>query len=87
MRGSYIARTSNPGRTRFSAGGVGRNIAHNLATLGVETSLIAAIGMDDAGDMVMAETANAGVDVTMLLRVEETADQAPMWRCLTRQES
>ena len=38
---------SNPGRVRLSAGGVGRNIAHNLANLGVRTELLTAFG-DDA---------------------------------------
>ena len=41
---SLIPRDSNPGRVRLSPGGVGRNIAHNLALMGVETSLITALG-------------------------------------------
>jgi pseudouridine kinase len=30
-----VAATSNPGRVHISAGGVGRNIAHNLALLDI----------------------------------------------------
>ena len=37
---------SNPGRVRLSAGGVGRNIAHNLVNLGVHTELLTAFGDD-----------------------------------------
>ena len=41
-----IARDSNPGRLSVSLGGVGRNVAHNLALLGVKTELITALGGD-----------------------------------------
>lgn len=37
---------SNPGRVRLSAGGVGRNVAHNLVNLGVHTELFTAFGDD-----------------------------------------
>ena len=35
---------SNPGKVRTSAGGVGRNIAENLARLGSDTRLMTAVG-------------------------------------------
>lgn len=54
-------RTSNPGRAGTTAGGVGRNIAENLARLGTPTHLIAAVGRDPAGERLLAETAAAGV--------------------------
>ncbi|WP_406438266.1 PfkB family carbohydrate kinase [Streptomyces sp. NBC_01613] len=54
-------RTSNPGRAGTTAGGVGRNIAENLARLGTPTHLIAAVGRDAAGERLLAETAAAGV--------------------------
>lgn len=41
-----IPRDSNPGEIRFSPGGVGRNIAHNLRLLGVETEMLTALGGD-----------------------------------------
>ncbi|WP_265443250.1 carbohydrate kinase family protein [Flexivirga meconopsidis] len=56
--------TSNPGHTHVSAGGVGRNIAANLGRLGVPTRLVAAIGDNEFGVRVRAETASAGVDLT-----------------------
>ena len=37
---------SNPGVIKMSYGGVGRNIAHNLALLGVDVELVTAAGDD-----------------------------------------
>lgn len=68
IAGNHIAATSNIGETRFSAGGVGRNIAHNIASLGISVSLVSAVGDDAAGEMVLAETARAGVDVAGVKR-------------------
>jgi len=56
-----IAHTSNPGRTSTTPGGVARNIAENLARLGVPTQLIAAIGRDPYGERLLADTRAAGV--------------------------
>ena len=55
--------TSNPGTTSSTVGGVGRNIAENLARLGSPTVLVAAVGDDLAGRTVLARTEAAGVDV------------------------
>jgi pseudouridine kinase len=60
--------TSNPGSVLRSAGGVGRNVAENLARLGSDVSLVAAVGTDPAGDEVLAATESAGVDVSRLAR-------------------
>lgn len=65
-----VARTSNPGSVLRSAGGVGRNVAENLARLGTEVCLVAAVGADAAGEEVLAATAGAGVDVSRVARVE-----------------
>jgi pseudouridine kinase len=62
-----IAGTSNPGTVVISAGGVGRNIAHNLALLGVDVALIAAIGDDAHGGLLRRDTMAAGVDLTLTL--------------------
>lgn len=61
-----IAGTSNPGSVVTAVGGVGRNIADNLARLGVDVALIAAIGDDANGRFIATETAKAGVDVSCL---------------------
>lgn len=54
--------TSNPGTASATVGGVGRNIAENLARLGRPTVLVAAVGDDPAGDTVLQRTSAAGVD-------------------------
>jgi len=56
-------RTSNPGRSDTTSGGVGRNIAENLARLGTPTYLIAAVGRDAAGERLLGDTQAAGVRV------------------------
>ena len=60
--------TSNPGTTTSSPGGVGRNVAENLARLGTPVTLIAHVGDDPAGDQLVHETAAAGVDISALVR-------------------
>jgi pseudouridine kinase len=66
-----VARTSNPGTVLRSAGGVGRNVAENIARLGTEVCLVAAVGTDPAGDEVLAATRAAGVDVSRVVRVPQ----------------
>ncbi|GAK57393.1 PfkB domain protein [Candidatus Vecturithrix granuli] len=61
--GQLTAATSNSGKVHTSAGGVGRNIAHNLALLGVPVYLLAAVGNDSFGAQILAETREAGVQV------------------------
>ena len=55
--------TSNPGFTITRAGGVGRNIAENLARLGVATEFVSAFGADMNGNWLRSETEAAGVSV------------------------
>lgn len=66
---SFTPGTSNPGRTYSSAGGVGRNIAANLARLGVPTTLVTAFGNDTFGARLYDETAVASVDLTHAVQV------------------
>jgi len=65
---TVVPATSNPGTATMSAGGVGRNIAENLARLGTRTHLVASIGADAPGDQVLAATAAAGVGVEQVRR-------------------
>ncbi|MDF1604397.1 carbohydrate kinase [Nocardioides sp. YIM 152315] len=67
-RRAVVSGTSNPGTATMSAGGVGRNIAENLARLGTRTHLVAAIGSDGPGDQVLAATSAAGVHVEHVRR-------------------
>lgn len=67
---------SNPGRVRFSLGGVGHNIARNLGLLGTETVFLTALGKDDSGDRILAECAARGVDCSRALRLVDCATPA-----------
>lgn len=71
--GRLSLRDSNPGRITLSAGGVGRNIACNLARLGVETRLIAALGTDAFADIARADCARAGVNTDLCISVDGAA--------------
>ena len=66
---SLVAATSNPGRVSRSPGGVGRNIAHNLALLGVPVYLLSAVGDDAFGREIIDLTRQAGVQVEYLRTV------------------
>jgi pseudouridine kinase len=68
IAGNTIAATSNPGAALISAGGVGRNIAHNLARLDIPVRLISRVGDDVEGERLLGETARAGVDVSGVVR-------------------
>lgn len=58
--------TSNPGQVTISPGGVGRNVAENLARLDVDVALVSMVGDDANGQLVRAATAKCGVDVSMI---------------------
>ena len=63
--------TSNPSTVRFSLGGVARNIAENLARLGVHATLLSAVGTDHFGHRILEETRSGGVDMRYTLISEE----------------
>ncbi|ADV68492.1 PfkB family carbohydrate kinase [Deinococcus maricopensis] len=63
--------TSNPGTTTAAPGGVARNIAENLARLGVPTGLLSAIGHDDTGARLLDATRASGVDVSPIVRTDD----------------
>jgi pseudouridine kinase len=56
--------TSNPAYVRMSFGGVARNVAENLARLGMEVTLITAVGNDGAGHRLLDQASRAGIDVS-----------------------
>ena len=61
---------SNPGTVKISAGGVARNIAENLARLGVDSRLISAVGSDYHGQMLMRLCRDAGVDMQYVQEID-----------------
>lgn len=62
-------RDSNPGAVRLRPGGVGRNIAHDLRLLGMEVSLVTALGDDVFGAALRQSCEALGVDLSMTLTV------------------
>lgn len=64
-----VPATSNPGHTRISPGGVGRNVAACLGLLGAPVRLVSAVGDDAFGDEALRVTAACGADVGAVRRV------------------
>ena len=60
---------SNPGKVSISLGGVGRNIAHNMALMGLDVRLLTAYGDDMNGKRVEASCSELGIDVSHALRL------------------
>lgn len=54
---------SAPGFVRISPGGVGRNVAENLARLGCDVRLVTAVGEGIDADALVAECRHLGIDV------------------------
>ena len=71
--GALVDGDSNPGKVTVSLGGVGRNIAHNLALLGADVRMLTAFGEDMHGQKVAASCAELGIDVGHALRVPDGA--------------
>ena len=63
--------SSNPGSVTTSPGGVGRNVAENLARLGRRVELVSVVGADDAGERVLAASEAAGVGCEHVRRGRE----------------
>ena len=60
--------TSNPANVRITRGGTARNVAENLGRLGADVILISAVGHDLIGDQLLAQTADAHVNVEYVLQ-------------------
>ncbi|MCW5849332.1 MAG: carbohydrate kinase family protein [Anaerolineae bacterium] len=59
--------TSNPGAIQLGLGGCARNVAENLARLGISTTLVSVVGSDLFGQAILSHTADAGVDVSPVI--------------------
>ncbi|MGK5025595.1 carbohydrate kinase [Janthinobacterium sp. RB2R34] len=64
--------TSNPVRSTEVFGGVGRNIAENLARLGLPVALLTALGDDAAGHALQTHAEDAGIDLRGSLHLANT---------------
>jgi pseudouridine kinase len=61
---------SNPGHIRANPGGVGRNIAENLARLGLRTSLISIVGNDLYGNQIIEKGTEAGINMDNVMKLD-----------------
>ena len=61
---ALVARDSNPGAVHSSLGGVGRNIAHNMALLGLDVRLLTAFGDDLNAQKLAASCGELGIDIS-----------------------
>lgn len=67
----YREKDSNIGSVELSAGGVGHNIAQNLAKLGVPVELITVFGDDHFGRILEEECKNDGISLKYAQRVPD----------------
>ena len=63
--------TSNPASGTRSFGGVARNVAVNLARLGIAASLVSVLGADEAGRALAEDLAHLGVDTSGLRKQDD----------------
>ncbi len=69
-RGPLRQGDSNLGKVRLAPGGVGRNIAENLARLGSDCRLVSAVGRDPHGARLIEVSQQAGVNMRHVLQLE-----------------
>lgn len=71
---NYKSHDSNPGCVKVSFGGVCRNIAENMAKLGINTKLISIVGNDEKGKSILKHAESVGLDMqdSLILEGEST---------------
>lgn len=69
-KSNYRACDSIPGRIKISFGGVSRNIAENMARVGVPTKFISIIGDDEIGRSMLTHSLKIGYDMRNSLILE-----------------
>ncbi len=68
-----VLKDSNPGTVKLSCGGVGRNIAENLARLGGDVKLLTLLGGDLYAREILETSEAAGVDMNHIKRIPEAS--------------
>jgi pseudouridine kinase len=68
-----VSSDSNPGKVSISLGGVGRNIAHNMALMGLEVHLLTAYGNDINGSRVASSCSELGIDLSHAQRLNDAS--------------
>lgn len=61
--------SSNPCESHETPGGVVRNVAENLARLGLPVALVAVVGDDAGGRMLLEQAAAVGIDTRAVIRL------------------
>lgn len=67
-----VAGSSNPVQESANPGGVARNVAHNLALLGLPVALLSAWGDDERGRLIAADCARLGLGLDAVLHLAGT---------------
>lgn len=73
---SALGGSSNPCESHETPGGVVRNVAENLARLGLPVALVAAVGDDAGGRMLLEQAAQVGLDTHAVLRLRRHASDS-----------
>lgn len=60
--------SSNPCEAHETPGGVVRNVAENLARLGLPVALVGAVGDDAGGRLLLEQAAQLGIDTDAVIR-------------------
>jgi pseudouridine kinase len=66
--GPVVPGSSNPVTMRVGAGGVARNVAENLARLGLSVTMVSRVGHDREGDAVLDSLGEAGIGFDLVTR-------------------
>lgn len=81
--GALLYRDSNPGKITMRPGGVGRNIAARLSSMGADVSLITALGNDDQARMLAAFCRESRLDLSHALQTDRPS---PCYLCIHDEE-
>ena len=79
--GELILRDSTPGAVSVQPGGVGRNIAHDLRLMGMNVSLITALGGDVYGKALAASCEELGIDLSLSLSFPDRRSSTYLYIC------
>lgn len=71
-----LSGSSNPCESHETPGGVVRNVAENLARLGLPVALVAAVGDDAGGRMLLEQAAAVGIDTRAVIRLRRHASDS-----------
>lgn len=69
-----VAQDSNPGKVTVSIGGVGRNIANNMALLGVRVYMLTAIGSDEFTHTIEKSCKEEKIDISRARHIQDQSN-------------